>query len=325
MSALSIGQLLLGTAELPGVSSIASAVAESAAQDRIPWSALDYSGQTITSISGSAIGGQGGGDTSQCFPATASALLQPSGNYLSSTDSSNFYPMTGNPSSFVQSGDLSAYAKESSVSSKLDATASSLFAPSGDYAFNSSLNEYVSNSSFTSYTSNIDSSITNISSVVSGLTGTYLEQSASSLFAPSGDYAYNSSLSGYIPTSASSSFVPSGDYQTAGDYAYNSAVSAKLDASASSDFLLASASGDFLTAVTTDATLTGNGTTGSALGVVKMELTFDPATMTVSALDGSATAGVRDGVFFPGSSIQIVTYTSEATANNVIYIVTGTP
>lgn len=134
---------MLGTADLPGVSSIASAVAESAAQDKIPWSALEYSGQTITSISGSAIGGQGGGDTSQCFPATASALLQPSGNYLSSTDSGNFYPMTGNPSSFVQSGELSAYAKESSVSGKLDATASSLFAPSGDYAFNSSLSSYI--------------------------------------------------------------------------------------------------------------------------------------------------------------------------------------
>ena len=51
--------------------------------------------------------------------------------------------MTGNPSSFVQSGDLSAYAKESSVSGKLDASASSLFAPSGDYAFNSSLSSYI--------------------------------------------------------------------------------------------------------------------------------------------------------------------------------------
>lgn len=290
---------MLGTADLPGVSAIASAVAESAAQDRIPWSALDYSGQTITSISGSAIGGQV--DTSQFYPTSnpsgfitgvdlsdyakesslssvssvvssiqedvssisgqisgltgvyleqsASSLFAPSGDYLSATDSSNFYPMTGNPSSFVQSGDLSAYAKESSVSGKLDASASSLFAPSGDYALNSSLNEYISNSSFTSYTSNIDSSITNISSVVSGLTGTYLEQSASSLFAPSGDYAYNSALSGYIPTSASSSFMPSGDYQTAGDYAYNSAVSSKLDASASSDFYLTSNPSGFITGI----------------------------------------------------------------------------
>lgn len=259
---------MLGTADLPGVSAIASAVAESAAQDKIPWSALDYSGQAITSISGSAIGGQV--DTSQFYPTSnpsgfitgvdlsdyakesslssvssvvssiqedvssisgqisgltgvyleqsASSLFAPSGDYLSATDSGNFYPMTGNPSSFVQSGELSAYAKESAVSSKLDASASSLFAPSGDYAFNSS---------------------------VSGK----LDASASSLFAPSGDYAYNSALSGYIPTSASSSFMPSGDYQTAGDYAYNSAVSSKLDASASSEFYLTSNPSGFITGV----------------------------------------------------------------------------
>lgn len=329
---LAVGQLLLGTADLPGVSSIASAVAESAAQDKIPWSALEYSGQTITSISGSAIGGQGGGDTSQCFPATASALLQPSGNYLSATDSGNFYPMTGNPSSFVQSGELSAYAKESSVSGKLDASASSLFAPSGDYAFNSSLNEYVSNSSFTSYTSNIDSSITNMSSVVSGLTGTYLEQSASSLFAPSGDYAYNSALSGYIPTSASSSFMPSGDYQTAGDYAYNSAVSSKLDASASSEFYLASNPSGFITGVDQSAlssmipysaldynagTQDITGISGSAFSVSGMTLIFD-SSMNQTFSGNSSTVGVDVGSF-----IRAVGDASAATAANILYIVTG--
>lgn len=286
---------MLGTADLPGVSAIASAVAESAAQDKIPWSALDYSGQTITSISGSAIGGQGGVDTSQCFPATASALLQPSGNYLSATDSGNFYPMTGNPSSFVQSGDLSAYAKESSVSSKLDASASSLFAPSGDYAFNSALSSY----------------------------------------------AYSSSLSSYIPTSASSSFMPSGDYQTAGDYAYNSSVSSKLDASASSEFLLVSASSNFFTGVHTDTTLSGNGLAYSALGVVKRELVFDSATMDTQYSGTSAIVSVRSGVYLDASAsanymdasasanymyasaIQIVADSADATASNVIYLVTG--
>lgn len=66
----------------------------------------------------------------------------------------------------------------------------------------------------------------------------FVPWSASGAFAPSGDYAYNSSLSSYIPASASSQFQPSGNYQSAGDYAFNSSVSSKLDASASGYFVL---------------------------------------------------------------------------------------
>ena len=73
-----VGNILLGTGAAPAMSSIASAYAESAASSRIPWSALEYSGQTITAISGSAIGGQGGGggDTSQCMPISGMTAYQ---------------------------------------------------------------------------------------------------------------------------------------------------------------------------------------------------------------------------------------------------------
>lgn len=172
-----VGNVLLGTGSAPGLSSIASAYAESAASSRIPWGALEYSGETITAISGSAIGGQGGTDS-----ATVSAIA-------------------------------SAYA-ESAASGKLDNSASSTFQPSGDYAYASSLSSY-------------------------------LPGSASSQFAPSGDYAFNSSLSSKLDESASSMFQPSGNYQTAGDYAFNSSVSSKLDASASSQF---APSGNYQTA-----------------------------------------------------------------------------
>jgi len=73
----------------------------------------------------------------------------------------------------------------------------------------------------------------------------FVPWSASGAFAPSGDYAYNSSLSGYIPASASGMFQPSGNYQSAGDYAFNSAVSSKLDASASGSFVLNSSFSSF--------------------------------------------------------------------------------
>ena len=100
-----VGNILLGTGAAPGISSIASAYAESAASSRIPWSALEYSGQTITAISGSAIGGQGGGggDTSQCMPKSASA---------------DFYS-TSNPSGFLTAHQsLSGYVPNSAISSQ---------------------------------------------------------------------------------------------------------------------------------------------------------------------------------------------------------------
>lgn len=183
-----VGNILLGTASTPAVSSIASAVASavasSVAEDtlssKIPWNSLEYSGTVITAISGSAIGGQGGGggDTSQCLPKSASG---------------DFYPMTGNPSGFLTA--------HQDISNKLDSSA------------------------FTSYTSTaltgIQDNITALSSVVSSgpfqPTGDYayasslsskLDASASGAFAPSGNYAYNSSLSGYLKTSASSTWYP---------------------------------------------------------------------------------------------------------------------
>lgn len=133
-----VGNVLLGTGAAPVMSSIASAYAESAASSRIPWGALEYSGTVITGISGSAIGGQGGGGVT---PADVSAIA-------------------------------SSYAND-----KLDKSASSTFAPTGNYAYASSLSSY-------------------------------LPGSASSNFAPSGDYAYNSSLSGKLDNSASSTWYP---------------------------------------------------------------------------------------------------------------------
>lgn len=224
-----VGNILLGTGAAPGMSSIASAYAESAASSNIPWSALEYSGQTITAISGSAIGGQGGGgDTSQCMPISGMTAYQTvssmtayqtvssisswtadmsaisskqdkltfgySGEYISSINGSAIIDTQGGGGVTPEevSAIASAYADD-----KLDKTASSTFQPSGNYAYQSSVSSK-------------------------------LDASASSNFAPAGNYAYQSSLSSYLSKSASSDFAP------AGDYAYNSSLSGKLDNSASS-------------------------------------------------------------------------------------------
>lgn len=175
-----VGNILLGTGAAPGMSSIASAYAESAASSRIPWSALEYSGQTITAISGSAIGGQGGTDSATVSAIASAYAESATSGKLDSSASSMFQPS----GQYQTAGD---YAYNSSVSSKLDASASSQFAPSGDYADKSALSSYV-------------------------------PVSASGQFAPSGDYAYNSALIGKLDASASSQFQPSGNYQAAGNY-----------------------------------------------------------------------------------------------------------
>ena len=187
-------------------------------------------------------------------------------------------------SQFAPSGN---YAYASSLSGKMDASASSLFQPSGDYAYNS------------------------------GLSGK-LDATASSMFQPSGDYAYNSSLSSKLDATASSMFAPSGDYaynssissfvdsayvesavsgkmdasamtayQPSGDYAYNSSLSSKLDATASSMF---APSGNYQSA-----------------------LTFGYDGAAISSIDGSSIAG-GGGHSYSGVFPVVVDNTAETIA-----------
>jgi hypothetical protein len=242
---LSIGELL----DLGGSASTAGL---------IPYSALEYSAQKITAISGTAIG-------SNVDSATVTAIVS------------------------------------SAVSGKADQSA---------------LDQCCS--SMSSVVSSLETSVTSISSVVSGLTGDYLEKSASSMFQPSGEYAYQSSLSSYLPGSASSQFAPSGDY------AYNSALTGKLDASASGNF---QPSGDYafnsalsskldesaFTAYTASAPTAGHTYTGVDPIVVDNEndqisLSATPVqldgTMTSYASGGSGFIGVRSGSFITPASME---------------------
>ena len=151
---------------------------------KIDYSALEYNQQNlITGISGSAIASNAV-DPNEYIPwsasgtfqpsgeyltASASSLFQPSGDYLSASESSNYYPMTGNPSGFITDDECQS--------------------------------SYLALSSFSSYSSTVDNSITGISSVVSGVSSTYLEKTASGMFQPSGEYVSSTDMSAYIPFS----------------------------------------------------------------------------------------------------------------------------
>lgn len=181
--------------------------------------------------------------------ATASAQFQPSGDYLSATESSNYYP-TSNPSGFVTGIDLSDYVEKSSISAesstwnnvtaKQDASAMTGYIPTSEstnYYPASNPSGFISSVDLSDYatTSYVDSSV---SSKLD--TTAFSDVSGSFLTAVPEGYAtesyVDSAVSGKLDVTASSQFLTS----LPDDLAYTSdvasAVSGKLDASASSDF-----------------------------------------------------------------------------------------
>lgn len=204
------GSAIVGGLDSASVSSIASSVASA------------YTESAFTSLSSKAdssalsayqpVSAMGAYATTAYVDGMVSGKLD-----TTAFNSGDFYP-TSNPSGFITGVDLGDYATtgfvESAVSGKLDTTAFN----SGDFYTTANESGFVGS--------------TYVASAVSGKLDTSAFASASAGFQPTGDYAYNSSLTSYIPASASGAFQPSGDY------AFNSAVSSKLDASASGNFVM---------------------------------------------------------------------------------------
>ena len=199
----------------------------SASGDLIAYSALEYSGGQITGISGSSIGY--GIDPSQFLPASASG---------------SFYPYSGNPSGFLTA--------HQDISTKLDVTAFTSYSANLDSALgdefdqiHSSLDDKLDKTAFTGYTAtaltSIENDVSSISAAVSGLTGTYVEQSAFNDYSAGVD----SALADKADASSMTSYMP---YSSLG---YSGTVITGIDGSAiggqfdSSQFLPTSASGDF--------------------------------------------------------------------------------
>lgn len=229
--------------------------------------------------------------------------LQPSGDYLPESASSQFMPITASGGLFTGVETDTSLTGVGISGNELGLNTAILtgYQPSGDYVYNSSFTSYTANidSSITTINNNITSiqnDITNIESSISGLTGTYVEQSSFTGYTASAETSF-------VHTGDMTAYQPSGNYQTAGDYVSSSDLSAYqltadmtgyLPESASSEFMPATATGLF-TGVETDSTLTGNGLSGSALGVVKRELEFDSPLQT--ALSGDTAHVSLDTAF----------------------------
>ncbi len=255
--------------------------------DKIPWNALDYSGSVITAISGSALVGQGGGDTSQCFPATASSLLQPSGDYAYNSSLSSYLPASASGDFITSTAGLAPsddYAYNSSLSSKLDASASSEF-------------YLTSNSSGFVNSSYVESSISGKQDKLEfGYSGTYISSiNGSAIYDTQGgggvDSATVSAIASSYAESATSGLQPSGNYYSASNPS------------------------GFISGITVDSSFTGNGKPGSALGLDKYDLALDQSLY--SSLEGNTvTLGVQGGGV-QGSYSGIEPIVVDNTANTI--------
>ena len=191
----------------------------------VNYSAIDNNSMgQVTAINGSAIaGGLDSASVSSIASSVASAYTESAFSSLSSkADSSALSAYQ--PVSAMGSYATTAYV-DGMVSGKLDSTAFN----SGDFYTTANESGFVGSAY--------------VDSAVSGKLDTSAFASASAGFQPTGDYAFNSSLSSYIPASASGALQPSGDY------AFNSAVSSKLDASAMTSWIPYSALGYSGTAI----------------------------------------------------------------------------
>lgn len=213
----------------------------------------DVSSTVDVVANNSASWGQGGGDYSGISPVIVD-------NDERTIDVSSMpLDVDDTMTSYVSGGVTYFGVNESAlnISSKLDASASSLFQPSGVYVYESS---------YSSFSGDVVNNISSMSSVVSGLTGEYIEKSASSMFQESGDYYSATNPSGFITGVDLSNYQTidgMSAYQVSGDYAYNSSLSSyALSSSLSSYALSADVSGVIDTVSSNSGSWAGGGGAG---------------------------------------------------------------
>lgn len=167
----------------------------------IPFSGINYNtSNQITGISGSAIYAELDTDT---VSSIASSYAESAVSSISS--------WSGYFSSISSKVDQSAFddccsSVHSALDEKLDKSASGLFAPSGDYAYNSSVSskldasasgDFVLNSSFSSYSSNVGDTINNMSSSI-----TSIENNITNISSDVSGKVDETAMSAWIPYSA---------------------------------------------------------------------------------------------------------------------------
>lgn len=271
------GSAIAGGVESSVVSSIVSSMVSGKADKSALENCCSSMSGVVSSIQHdvSSISSYVSGLTGEYLEKSASSMFAPSGNYMSASESSSFYPMTGNPSSFLRDVDLSNYATtayvDSSVSGKLDASASSQFALSGDYAYNSAVSSK-------------------------------LDASASSQF------VVDSSLSSYVAYSAIS-----------GENSHITSISGSAIGNALATLPLYVDSANMSAAVDELSSKVTIGVKTDVFALSSDLTNYQPVSgMTSYTFDSSFTAYTASVI-----PVVVVANSADATGNNVLYVVTG--
>ena len=148
--------------------------------------------------------------------------------------------------------------------------------------------------------------------------GDYAYNSSLSAYQPSGDYAFNSSLSSYLPKSASGDFAPSGDYaynSALSAYAYESSVSAWT---AKQDALTFGYSSSYISSINGSALVDLD--TYNVLTAISSVVANNSATWNgISSLSGLTSISANKYTLSAGAGISI----TNDTANNITIIATA--
>jgi hypothetical protein len=190
------------------------------------------------------------------------------------------------------------------LSSKLDASASSQFAPSGDYVFNSS---------YSSFTGDVTNNISSISSVVSGITGDWSSKADTSALSSYVNYSAISGESGKVTSingsgiSATVTPIPTMPLYVASPLiAGIDEMSSQITLSIAPDTYATTASISSLSAKQDKSAMTAYQPTGNyqTAGSYLSSTTFNNYTASTNI-------------------VQIIANSADATGTNIIYVVTG--
>lgn len=164
------GSAIAGGVDSAVVSSIVSSYVESGISGKADKTALEECCSAMSSVV------SGKADVSaleECCSAMSSVVSAK----MDKSESSSFYPMTGNPSGFLTTTDLSDYATtayvDSSVSSKMDKSeSSSFYSTANESGFITSADagtSFVYNSAYSSFSGDTVNNISSLSSIVSAI------------------------------------------------------------------------------------------------------------------------------------------------------------
>lgn len=235
----------------------------------------------------------------------------------------------------------------------LEKSASSMFAPSGSYAYNSSLSSYIPFSSVSGTNSKIsaingsaiagsvDSAV--VSSVVSSYVASSVsgkaDQSAldnccSSMSAVVSAKANTSALTSYVPYSALKHGPTTTTISAIGNSAvYDSSAHARVNTLSTSRIPYSAL--EYSAGTHTITAISGSAIAGQNFNPSQLQLVIDSANMSASSVTNGVKIGVKNGIYQPkgnyqtagsyatGLSVVAVSNSSQATASNVVYIVTG--